>query len=54
MAKDPTRISESDMVLPAIEALSQHEDTGLTISTPPLTHGPALAKLWNGGRHTAR
>lgn len=32
MAKDPNRISEGDMVLPALEALSQHEVTGLTTS----------------------
>lgn len=30
MARDPTRISEGDMVLPALEALSQHEGKGLT------------------------
>lgn len=30
MATDPTRISEGDLVLPALEALSQHQDTGLT------------------------
>lgn len=30
MAKDPTRISEGDMVLPTLEALSEAEDNGLT------------------------
>ncbi len=30
MAKDPTRISEGDMVLPALEALSEAAGTGLT------------------------